>query len=304
MHKARGWLYEKTGKMKFYCHNCNASMSFEFFLRTLDNNLYNEYKLEKLSNGSSGFHEPKKLQHSFGFDFRPVFEKSDALKPLTRVSALNHNDPMKKYIVDRKIPSEYHYKLFIANKFMKYVNELLPNKFGEEALRHDEPRLVIPFIDKDSKVHALQGRSFRNVDNKYITIVLDDTKPKLYGLDTLRDGKTYVVEGPIDSMFLDNAVATAGGDLLSAQRVLNRDDMIVVYDNERRSKETVAKMKKSIQQGFKVCFWPENVVYKDINDMVKLGNMSKHQIMEVIDANTYCGLKAEMELSKWKRVAV
>jgi hypothetical protein len=279
-------------------------MSLPKFIQTLDESLYKEYKLEMMREGASGFIPPK-VMPPVGFNFRPVFENSEPLKGLTRVSALHHNDPIKKYVMERKIPTECHYKLFVTEAFCKYVNTLIPDKFSESALAKDEPRLVIPFINKDSKVHALQGRSMDpRSKSKYITIVLDESVPKIYGLDTLQTGKTYVVEGPIDAMFLPNALATAGGDLRLAQTVAAAEDMVVVYDNERRAAETVKKMGKAAKQGYKVCFWPENIVYKDINDMVRYGNMSIDQVVAAIDSNTYSGLRAEMELSKWKRVAV
>lgn len=302
--KARGWIFEKAGKSRFYCHNCNASMSISTFIKTLDENLYREFKLEKMREGAVGYNPPKVIP-ALSFNMRPVFESSEPLKNLTRVSALHHNDPIKQYVMDRKIPTEYHYKLFVTDAFCKYVNTLIPGKFSESALAKDEPRLIIPFINKDSKVHAFQGRSMdSNSKSKYITIVLDESIPKIYGLDTLQPGKTYVTEGPIDAMFLPNAISTAGGDLRAAQSVSSIEDMVVIYDNERRAKETIKKMHKAVKNGYKVCFWPENVVYKDINDMVKYGNMSRDQLIRVIDENTHSGLRAEMELNKWKRVAV
>ena len=168
---------------------------------------------------------------------------------------------------------------------------------------NDEPRLLIPFIDKNNTVHALQGRSFNEYSkSKYITIVLDDSIPKIYGLDTVDENNTiYVTEGPIDSMFLDNAIAAAGGDLASATRSLDKDKLVIVYDNERRSKQTVEKIAKSIKDGYKVCLWPDTVVYKDINDMVK-SDMKPEYVQLIIEQNTYSGLAAEMELSRWKRV--
>ena len=152
-------------------------------------------------------------------------------------------------------------------------------------------------------MHALQGRSFNEYSkSKYITIVLDDSVPKIYGLDTVNQNDTiYVTEGPIDSMFLDNAIATAGGDLASAVRVLNKDNLVIVYDNERRAKHTVAKIANCIRDGYKVCLWPDTVVYKDINDMVK-SDMKPEYVQLIIEQNVYSGLAAEMELSRWKRV--
>jgi hypothetical protein len=302
--KARGWIFEKTGKSRFYCHNCNASMSLLKLIKNLDERLYQEYKLEMLREGSPGFNPPK-VVHPVGFNFRPIFENANPLRSLTRVSALNHRNPIKKYVVDRMIPSELHYKLFVSDAFCAYINTLIPGKFSESALNKDEPRLVIPFINRDSKVHALQGRSMDlRSKSKYITIVLDETVPKIYGLDTLESGKTYVLEGPIDAMFLPNAISTAGGDLRSAQSVVPMEDIVVVYDNERRSHETVKKINKAIKNGYKVCLWPEYILYKDVNDMIRYQNMTGSQIAKIIDENTYSGLRAEMELSKWKRVNV
>jgi len=299
--KARGWIFEKSGSVRFFCHNCGASMNLARFIQTIDPAIYTEMKLERMRGGVDSFVQKPP---SMALNFRPVFEKSNALARLTRVSALHHDDPIKRYVVSRMIPPESHYRLFVADEFCKYVNGLIPGKFSDSALAADERRLVIPFIDSKSKVHALQGRSLNDRSlTRYITIVLDDSVPKIFGLDTLKPGKTYVVEGPIDSLFLKNSIATAGGDLMLAASVVDRNDMVIVYDNERRSKETVDKMKKAIRQGFKVCFWPENILYKDVNDMVKYATMSGDQIARVIDENTHVGLKAEMELSRWKRVA-
>ena len=51
-----------------------------------------------------------------------------------------------------------------------------------------------------------------------------------------RDAKfVIVVEGPFDSMFLDNAIATADANL-SMTEYLGKDNLILVFDNEPRNK--------------------------------------------------------------------
>lgn len=301
--KARGWIFDRSGKSRFYCHNCNASMSFIGLIKHVDTQLYQELKLERLREQTTNTDKNENVVVEINQPYRPLFEKDTALRGLKRVSQLHHDNPYKKYIVSRRIPFKFHYKLYIVDAFFAYINTLIPNKFDEKALLNDEPRLLIPFIDKNNKVHALQGRSFNEYSkSKYITIVLDDSVPKIYGLDTVNQNDTiYVTEGPIDSMFLDNAIATAGGDLASAVRVLNKDNLVIVYDNERRAKHTVAKIAKCIRDGYKVCLWPDTVVYKDINDMVKSG-MKPEYVQLIIEQNVYSGLAAEMELSRWKRV--
>jgi len=267
----------------------------------LDVNLYNEYQLEKLKDEKS----PQQLElEKFTEKMKkPVFMKEGPLKGLKKVSQLDHNHSIKKFVAERKIPNVYHAKLFYCPNFMRYVNTLLPNKFSAESLANDEGRLLIPFMDSNKSVFAFQGRSLRKDSSvKYITIVLDDTKPKLYGLDTVNFNRSvYVVEGPIDSMFIPNSIATAGGDLVSALGDISKDNLIIVYDNEPRSRETKKKLDKAIMNGYKVCIWPSNLDYKDINDMILAGISADH-IEHLIKTNTFKGLEAKLALQKWSKV--
>ena len=45
--KARGWLLERDNKFSYYCHNCGASQGFNYFLKTVDPLLFNDYIAEK-----------------------------------------------------------------------------------------------------------------------------------------------------------------------------------------------------------------------------------------------------------------
>lgn len=298
--KARGYIYEKKGKSAFHCHNCNASMSVPNFIKMVDQSLYNEFVMEKLKGEKSP--EQKDLESFVEKMKKPVFQTEGVLKGLKKVSQLSPDHPIKKYVVERMIPNPYHAKLFVCPNFKAYVNRLSPGKFSEDSLKKDETRLLIPFINKEKKVHAFQGRSFNNNSVKYITIVLDDDVPKLYGLDTVNfDRRCYVFEGPIDSMFVPNSIATAGGDLVSALNGIDKRELVVVYDNEPRSRETVKKIDKAIMQGYNVCIWPENLEHKDVNDMVKAG-LSPDFIRYIIDQNTHRDLKAKITLQRWSKV--
>jgi hypothetical protein len=299
--KARGYIYQKEGKLMFHCHNCSATMGIPKFLKIIDENIYNDYQLEKLKDSKTP--EQINLEKFVEKMKKPVFMKSGPLKGLKKVSQLSPENPIKKFVMNRKIPNEYHAKLFSCPNFMHYVNSLVPDKFSVEALAKDETRLLIPFLDGDKSVHALQGRSLRGSSKvKYITIILRDDVPKLYGLDTLDSSKRiYVLEGPIDSMFIPNSVATAGGDLVSACGSLNKPNLVIVYDNEPRSKETVKKLDKAIMQGYSVCIWPENLEHKDVNDMV-LAGLTSDFIQYIIDQNTYKDLAAKLALQKWSKV--
>lgn len=300
--KARAYIYEnkKQNKTKFHCHNCGNPMDFKSFLKTMDQNLYNQMQMERLQDNKTP--QQLDLENFVNKMKKPVFRKSGPLKNLKKVSQLSPEHPVKKFITKRQIPTKFHAKLFSCPNFMTFTNTLIPGKFKEESLNHDETRLLIPFLDEEQNVFAYQGRTLGPSDVKYITIVLDDSKPKVWGLDSVDwNKKVYVFEGPIDAMFIDNSIATGGGDLVSTVHTLDKTNMVIVYDNEKRSKETVKKIDKAILNGYNVCFWPEYIEQKDVNDMV-LSGTSPEEIKKIIDANTYSGLAGRLMLTKWSKI--
>lgn len=294
--KARGYMLEKKGSFIFYCHNCHVTRGFEKFLEEQDHSLFQSYKLEKLKNSadleSQDNISTPHAQTSLSFpDYR---RKGSPLRQLKKVSQLDWNHPVKKYIQDRQIPNPYHAKLFYCPKFYQWTNTMVPGKF--EKVTKDERRLIIPFVDKQGKFFGYQGRALSASSLRYVTIMLDETRPKLFGLDEIDSSKrVHVVEGPFDSMFVDNCIAMAGSDAH-----VPFDDVVYIYDNEPRNKAIVDKMEKMINSGHKIVVWP-TLGEKDINDMI-VGGMSKAQLHLIIDRNTVSGLEAKMRLSVWKRV--
>jgi hypothetical protein len=101
-------------------------------------------------------------------------------------------------------------------------------------------------------------------------------------------------------MFIPNSIATAGGDLVSSISSFPKDKLVIVYDNEPRSKETIKKLDKAILNGYNVCIWPDNLEHKDINDMF-LAGLSSDFIKHIIDTNTYRDLAAKLALTKWSK---
>ena len=295
--KTRGYVYMRKGMLKFFCHNCNASMGLPWFIKTLDPTLYTEYLKERMvENGHK-----EETQEFVDKMKTPVFVKTTGLKDLQKVSQLRPEHPVKEYVVKRQIPSDTHYKLFLTKSFKAWVNTMLPGKF--EDVEKDEPRLIIPFLDKDKNLFGFQGRSFRKTGIRYITIMLNEDQPKVFGLDTMDDSKDiYVVEGPIDSLFLPNAIASAGGDLISPLQQLDvqKERFVVVYDNEPRNKETIKKIDKAIDSGYRVCIWPSSMQEKDINDMV-LAGYTTEKVKEIIDDCTYSGPTARLHFALWRK---
>lgn len=301
--KARGYIFEKKGGLFYRCHNCGASMSVGNFIKHVDPSLYNQYALEKYKEGATGHGQASKKTPENMFDFgTPKFSKKISEKSklalLCRIDTLSTEHKAVRYLSQRKIPESKYNRLFYTQNFKEWVTSL-SDKY--DNLPNKEERIVIPFWNESGELFAAQGRSL-DPQNKmrYITVRFDEEATKIYGLDTWNKSKeTIVVEGPIDSLFLDNALAMAGADV--PYDMLDRENTIFVYDNEPRNKEIIARMEKTIDAGFKVCFFPDIVEQKDINDMV-LAGASSNQLMKIVTKNAYGGLSAKAKIVSWKKV--
>ena len=164
--------------------------------------------------------------------------------------------------------------------------------------------MIIPFYDESGKLFAFQGRAFGNEQPKYITIKLDESKQKIYGLERVNFLQPIkIVEGPLDSLFLDNCLAAAGADLKNIKKSLPEEQITYIYDNEPRNREIIKQMYSVIDKGYNIVVWPDDLKQKDINDMI-LSDLTSEQISDIIQNNTFNGLAATAKLDFYKRVQI
>lgn len=295
----RGWLIEKDTTAMFHCFNCGQSHPLWRLLKLTDVGLYNDYVIDSKFDKMS-LKPPQEKPKALESLTAPVpnFKRSGSpLLKIKRMGQLPADHPARSYINKRKIPTKAHHRLYYAPKFNTWVNSLIPDKLPHPE--RDLPRLILPLIDQNGVVFGFQGRAFDKLSIRYITIMLED-RAKLFGLDQVDfNKKYYVVEGPIDSLFLSNAVAMAGADG-NATGLENLDNAVFVFDNEPRNKEIVSRMEKMIDRGYKVCIWPSKITVKDINDMV-LSGLTTAEVELIIDQNTYSGLSGRLTLAEWRR---
>ena len=306
--KARGFVYQKKNDMFFKCHNCGVGQTLGNLIKFVDPSMHKEYIFERFKEGKvvAKKEEPE-------FDFTPSrllkskekpfaeFTRYDrALRQLRRFDELVQTHPAKQFVFDRQIPKEHFDKFFLATKFYEFCNEIQPGKFPD--LKHDHPRVVIPFYDRSGKFFAFQGRAFGKEQPKYITIKFDETKQKIYGLDRIDLNKPVMItEGPIDSLFLDNAIAMAGADA-DGGITIQHQQCTMIFDNEPRNEHIVNRMISAVDKNFNVCIWPESVREgKDINDLIISGK-SAGQVQSLIHNNTHSGLSALQNINNWKRI--
>ena len=296
--KARGYVFRKKNDLFFKCHNCGVGASLGNLIKYVDSKTYDDYILERYRKGVETKSSP---EPEFKFD-APVFKK-DVFKSLRSISELAPTHPARRMVEKRKL-FEYSHDLFLCPTFFKFTNTLVENKFP--SLDGDHPRLLIPFRNEKGEIFAYQGRAFGKEIPKYITIKLDEDADKIYGLDRVnKDNQIYVVEGPIDSMFLDNCIAVAGADfskpLSIGGRLMLNGELTVIFDNEPRNKEICKQIEKNISQGRNVVIWPDSMKHKDINDMIIAG-YTKEQIQQIITDNTFQTASASLRFAEWRKI--
>ena len=297
--KARGYAFESDGVLHVYCQKCAASTNVRGLLKLIDPDLYREYCSEAFVESGYAFKPRRKaVQTDFNVLATPIPASTEnPLSGLLKPSKLPSDHIARQLCDRRQIPYD---RVLHCDDFNSWANTLISGKFSEDKV---EPRLVIPFW-RDGKLHGFQGRSYDPKSKvKYLTVSLDTEIPILYRIDEVH--KTVPImafEGPIDAMFLPNAIATAGGSIPSAlnRSGLPKDRFVVCYDNEPRSKATVKKMREAVKAGYDVCIWPKYLKEKDANDMI-LGGFTPEQIVSMVRQGTKHGMLAELEITNWKK---
>ena len=281
--KTRGYIYSVKNNTNFKCHNCGASMSLNNFIKELDPMLHKQYTMEKFKEGHTGknfvVEQPK-------FEFvKPIFKRNLNLPKASEVPIAS------EYLTKRKLNPE---KFYFADKFKEWTNT---QKVMFDTIGRDECRIIIPMYNEKKNLIGFQGRSLVPNPVKYITVMLDEDAPKIYGLDQVDSSKPiYIVEGPFDSTFIQNAVAMCGSDVNIGS--FGWSNYIYVFDNEPRNREIVNRISKTIDRGDKVVIWPTSIEQKDINDMVLTGL----NVIDVLKSNIYSGLEAQIKFNNWKKV--
>ena len=278
--KARGYHFQHKDTYVYKCHNCGHSTNIGIFLKDHDDMLYKQWVMEKFGKKN---------------DTRPVAQQNmtfepPKFKPKLDLPKASDNQIAKQYLEKRNInPSKFYY----TDTFKRWVNTLV-TKFDD--VTYDEPRIIIPLIYENQLI-GIQGRSLGPNSVKYITIMLDEDAPKIYGLDEVDTEKPiYILEGPFDSSFVENSVAMCGSDLDIGS--FGWSDHIWVFDNEPRNREINNRISKVIDRGDKVVIWPQNIEEKDINDMILGG----HDVKNVLESNTFSGLQAKLKFNTWKKI--
>jgi len=160
-------------------------------------------------------------------------------------------------------------------------------------------RLIIPFYGESGKIESYQSRTLDgDTYPKYLTKYGEKS---LYGEDAIDNNIPYIFifEGPIDAMFVKNAVAVGGSSMTDKQEAFIKKcvdkEIIYVYDNDKNNKEMAKKIKNLIKQNKKLFVWPKEFKkFKDVNEVccnLYLDELPYRFIVQ----NSYSGVEALMK---------
>jgi transcription elongation factor Elf1 len=300
--KARGYVYKKGNNLFYSCKNCGIGTSIGKLLEQVDGSLYKEYILERYKageSGSSNYTKPTFNVPSPRFD---KLDKQNQFEHAEFCSDLPSGHFCLDYLNNRQIPKEFYNQLLFTSHYKRFIDILVPNH-GKKLV--DDARLIIPFYDVYNNLIAVSGRALETNDKtlRYITIRTTDSEEKLvFGMDRVSVHEPVrIVEGPIDSLFVKNCVASGDSSLTTVADNISAGKKVLIFDNEPRNKEIVKLMQESIKSNHHIVIWPNTIEAKDINEMVMSG-ISPAEIESIISSNTFSGLEAQTKFVFWKKV--
>ena len=299
-YKARGYHFQVGQNFVYKCHNCGKSTSSVNFLKDHFPMIHKEYIKEWLKENGKAPRQ-KKMPSANEFKFTPREEVLNMKRiDLTAVCfRANEKGVARDFLESRKIPESKIQDLWFVPQAQTLG--LLSDKYKDRVLG-DDPRVVIPFFDESGELVGISGRAINDSPLRYLTMRFLDDVPLIYNIDKVDKSKTiYVTEGPIDSLFLPNAISLGGSDFKKIDDSI-KENAILIYDNEPRNTEILKKINEVIDLGWSVCIWDDRRVsdIKDINDMV-LNGLSQDEIVDIITSNTYSGLSAKVKLKEYAK---
>lgn len=290
--KKRGYILEAKGYLTYHCHNACGTIGFEKYLKDHHGDLYSMYRLDLL-----------RMNPKEEFVAEEVVEVIDEVESINIDLDSFMSDPRAyDYIVSRKIPNTFWDDIFYTEKFYKFINTKIEDKFDEKWDHRIDERVVFPLRWFNGEVFGVIGRAIDpNNQLRYLTIKFDNSKPKIFGLDRVnRFNDIFCVEGPIDSFFIDNAIALAGTDG-NPQEVFDKSQVVMVLDNQPRAKDVLKKYEKYIDQGYRMVVWPSHISGKDPNEIILNNELTVETLNTTIKQHTYESVMLKIKFNSWRK---
>lgn len=302
--EGKSWLkkrrcYYIVDKNIVCCHNCGwYSNPYQWIVKVTGKTF------KEIRNDLSNFNE--EINYNSVKSEKPKeIEKSDTL-PKDSINLFDKKQIL--YYKDNPIVKK-GVEIIVSRRLDKAINRPLSFYISLVDKTHNN-RLIIPFYD-NKKIIYYQSRSIDALDTrpKYLSKI--GSEKSLYGIDNINITLEYIflLEGPIDAMFVKNGVAVAGINESVSSNFTNTQinqlkkyplhKKIWVLDNQLTDNASRVKTKKLLDAGETVFIWPKSLSdYKDINEYcIDKGHDQLNT--DIILANSFSGLKGKLLVANY-----
>ena len=294
-------FYYIPDKELAYCHNCGYSKKALTFITEVTN---------------KSLHEIINEVKEFDIEILPIEEPKEVKKVIDKSlpeDCINLSDISQiEYYKDNAVVKTA-LQLIKDRKLDKGINKPKTFYISLKDVVHKN-RLILPFYDENDDIIFYQSRGLTKKDlferPKYLSKV--GAERSLYGMQNINSNldNVFIFEGPIDSYFVENGLATCGitersdkmFTSLQKEQInkLNLYEKVYVLDNQYCDKAALSKSIILADNNEKVFIWPKELKrFKDFNDICVAGNKDKIR-PEFILKNTHSGLKAKLLLTEIK----
>ena len=282
LRKRRGYIYLKNNDWLFHCHNCNIHISFKQFLYKIDIVLYKKWLFDELKNDNIEVICKENIENNDNDYINPNLFQFYKLND----NFLNNNyykpivEKINNYLIERKME-------FIKDKVYLSLN----NKWFL--------RIIFPIEDKNG-MYGFQARTINKKNNiRYLTYYHNKEKAKLYNYYHVnKNNYIYVLEGLIDSLFIENSIAmlTSKLNFINTDLENYKDKLIFIFDNDETGK---IRTEEYLKKNYRCLIFPKKwQKYKDINDIIINENIDKKELIntliELSDLNGLLRFKLEV----------
>lgn len=321
-HKARAHIFLSAREdiFMFNCFNCGATYSFQYYLKLYFPEEYKDLRARIFKARGNEYHNkkpPKQKEYKVEDIFNKEYQQNlnsiltTDTRLLVPINELSDGHIAYDYLKSRQMNSRAFERLYYTPNFAEFIKEVVPSEIiGQKKLPPDE-RIVLILQTIDGEIIGFQGRALDPDAMRYMTIMMSETYPKIFGLEHINKddaSNIYVTEGAFDSFFIPNAISVNGGDTNALSDIIESDNIdknrfVIILDNEPRSKDTIKRMTRTIDDEYNIVIWKGiNPEYKDINEMIRSDTFTEESLLEFVNANNFKDTRARVELNFWKKL--
>jgi len=269
-YKKRAYILTKRTPWQYFCHNCGYKKPVYLWMKEFFPTNYKDYISETLRLKDNNV-EPKVQPIQFKQTKVKLDEQEHTRHfiPILKGSNILF-DKAIKLCKSRRIPEVIWHKWFVA------VDGMYKN------------RLIIPFYDDKGKIYYYQGRRLDDrMEPKYLSRP-GSNHNNIYNYYTVDYNKPVIIlEGPIDSVFVDNSIAVTGVKMNDPKLDIFKYKYFLIDDDP--TPETHKIIIELLDRGNYVFCWnkfkktfqlPKKPKY-DINDTILYLNKDKFTFEEL-----------------------